>query len=78
MMDIHMHEPIAMAAMALGKHIYVQKPMAQTIAGALTEVVLAGAIAQRLPGQRLVYEPEHLRFRGNDQATALIHHSLPG
>lgn len=46
--------------------------------GPLTEVVLAGAIAQRLPGQRLVYEPEQLRFRGNDQATALIHHSLPG
>ena len=160
----HMHEPIAMAAMALGKHIYVQKPMAQTIAGArrmtelppaapapstldwplwrgdkgtiwvnhayapvllpvermtewrdrlppktlprvegshyanfirackaleepgapfdyagpLTQVMPAGAIAQRLPGQRLVYEPEQLRVRGNDQATALIHHSLPG
>ena len=27
----HMHAPIAMAAMALGKHVYVQKPLATTI-----------------------------------------------
>lgn len=27
----HMHAPIAMAAMQLGKHVYVQKPMAHTI-----------------------------------------------
>ncbi|HOE66852.1 MAG TPA: Gfo/Idh/MocA family oxidoreductase [Candidatus Hydrogenedentes bacterium] len=27
----HMHAPIAMAAMQLGKHVYVQKPMARTI-----------------------------------------------
>ncbi len=46
-------------------------------AGPLTEVVLAGAIAQRLPGQRLAYEAEGMRFTGNDRATALIHHPMP-
>jgi len=30
----HMHVPIAMAAIQLGKHVYVQKPMAHTIAEA--------------------------------------------
>ena len=28
----HMHGPIALAAMELGKHVYVQKPMARTVA----------------------------------------------
>ena len=28
----HMHFPIAMAAMALGKHVFIEKPMAHTIA----------------------------------------------
>ena len=27
----HMHAPIAMAAMSLGKHVYVQKPLATTV-----------------------------------------------
>lgn len=30
----HMHGPIALAAMQLGKHVYVQKPMSRTIAEA--------------------------------------------
>ena len=46
-------------------------------AGPLTEIVLAGAIAQRMPGQRLVYNREAMRFEGNPAATALIHRSLP-
>lgn len=45
--------------------------------GPLTEVVLAGVIAQRLPGRKLVYEAEAMRFRGEDEATALIHRALP-
>ena len=28
----HMHGPVALAAMQLGKHVYVQKPMARTVA----------------------------------------------
>lgn len=32
----HMHFPIAMAAMALGKHVFVEKPMAHTIEEART------------------------------------------
>src|SRR5690606_11490149 len=28
----HMHGPISLAAMALGKHVYVQKPLAQNLA----------------------------------------------
>jgi predicted dehydrogenase len=30
----HMHAPIAMSAMQLGKHVYVQKPMAHTVSEA--------------------------------------------
>jgi predicted dehydrogenase len=46
-------------------------------AGPLTEIVLAGAIAQRFPGQRLVYDPRRMKFTGNADATALIHSPLP-
>jgi predicted dehydrogenase len=37
----HMHFPIAMAAMALGKHVFVEKPMAHTIAEARTLAKIA-------------------------------------
>jgi predicted dehydrogenase len=46
-------------------------------AGPLTETVLTGAIAQRLPGQLLEYDPAAMAFRGNAEATALIHDALP-
>ncbi|WP_414662325.1 Gfo/Idh/MocA family protein [Horticoccus sp. 23ND18S-11] len=37
----HMHYPIAMAAMALGKHVFVEKPMSHTIAEARTMAKVA-------------------------------------
>jgi predicted dehydrogenase len=37
----HMHFPIALAAMALGKHVFVEKPMAHTIAEARTLAKIA-------------------------------------
>jgi predicted dehydrogenase len=46
-------------------------------AGPLTEIVLAGTIAQRLPGERLVYNPKKMIFEGHAAATRLIHHALP-
>ena len=38
----HMHFPIAMAAMALGKHVFVEKPMAHTIAETRIMAKIAG------------------------------------
>ena len=46
-------------------------------AGPLTEFVLAGAIAQRLPGRKLTYDPVSMTFPGNADATALIQNTLP-
>ena len=37
----HMHFPIAMCAMALGKHVFVEKPMSHTIAEARTMATIA-------------------------------------
>lgn len=42
-------------------------------AGPLTEFVLAGAIAQRNPGRKLVYDPVAMAFTGDAKATELIH-----
>ncbi len=38
----HMHFPIAMAAMALGKHVFVEKPMCHTIAETRVMAKIAG------------------------------------
>ncbi len=38
----HMHFPIAMAAMALGKHVFVEKPMSHTIAETRVMAKIAG------------------------------------
>lgn len=46
-------------------------------AGPLTEVVLAGAIAQRCPGRPLVYNRKAMKFDGDAEATALIQRSMP-
>ena len=43
----------------------------------LTEIVLAGTIAQRLPGRKLIYDPVSMSFPGDAEATALISHTLP-
>jgi predicted dehydrogenase len=45
-------------------------------AGPLTEFVLAGAIAQRLPGRKLVYDPVTMSFPGHADATALVRSTL--
>ena len=43
----HMHAPIAMAAMSLGKHVYVQKPLATTV---YETRMLAAAAREKTPG----------------------------
>lgn len=61
----HMHFPIAMAAMARGKHVFVQKPMARTVweAREMTRVAQEKGLATMMgnqghanEGTRLVYE----------------------
>lgn len=45
-------------------------------AGPLTEIVLAGAIAQRFPGEKLVYNRAAMKFEGNSKATERIHRAV--
>lgn len=47
-------------------------------AGPLTECVLAGTIAQRLPGRRLTFDAKALSFTGDADATALVNESVRG
>lgn len=49
----HMHVPVAMAAIQLGKHVYVQKPMAHTIveARALTAAAKAADVVTQMGNQ---------------------------
>jgi predicted dehydrogenase len=49
----HMHFPIAMAAMALGKHVFVEKPMAHTIVEArkLAQVAREKKLATQMGNQ---------------------------
>ena len=49
----HMHVPIAMAAIQLGKHVYVQKPMAHTIqeARAVTAAAKAAGVVTQMGNQ---------------------------
>ncbi len=46
-------------------------------AGPFTEVVLLGALAQRLPGVKLLWNAEKLEFQGNPAATALVKDPVP-
>jgi predicted dehydrogenase len=41
-------------------------------AGLLTETVLLGVIASRVPGQRLLWDPKNLRFTNSDRATRFV------
>jgi predicted dehydrogenase len=49
----HMHIPVAMAAIQLGKHVYVQKPMAHTIeeARAVTKAAKAAGVVTQMGNQ---------------------------
>ncbi len=49
----HMHYPIAMVAMALGKHVFVEKPMAHTVAEArmLAKVAREKRVATQMGNQ---------------------------
>jgi predicted dehydrogenase len=53
----HMHAPIAMAAMALGKHVYVQKPLATTVHE--TRMLAAAARDRRLVSQMGIQISSH-------------------
>ena len=53
----HMHAPIALGAMALGKHVYVQKPLALTIRE--TRVLAAAAREKRLVSQMGIQTSSH-------------------
>jgi predicted dehydrogenase len=53
----HMHAPIALAAMALGKHVYVQKPLAVTIRE--TRLLAATAREKRLVSQMGIQTSSH-------------------
>ena len=41
-------------------------------AGSLTETVLLGVIASRVPGRRLQWDPENLRFTNSDKANRFV------
>jgi hypothetical protein len=43
-----------------------------TVAGPYVEWLLLGAISWRFPNQKLLWDPENLRFTNNDQANAFI------
>ncbi|MBL6763619.1 MAG: Gfo/Idh/MocA family oxidoreductase [Verrucomicrobiae bacterium] len=49
----HMHAPVAMAAIQLGKHVYVQKPMAHTVleARALTAAAKSAGVVSQMGNQ---------------------------
>ena len=53
----HMHAPIAMAAMARGKHVYVQKPLATTVHE--TRMLAAAARERRLVSQMGIQISSH-------------------
>ena len=53
----HMHAPIAMAAMSLGKHVYVQKPLATTVHE--TRMLAAAARKKRLVSQMGIQISSH-------------------
>ena len=53
----HMHAPIAMAAMQLGKHVYVQKPLATTVYE--TRMLAAEAREKRLVTQMGIQISSH-------------------
>ena len=53
----HMHAPIAMAAMSLGKHVYVQKPLATTVRE--TRMLAAAAREKRLVSQMGIQISSH-------------------
>jgi predicted dehydrogenase len=61
----HMHAPIAMAAMAQGKHVYVQKPLATTVRE--TRMLANAARERRLVSQMGIQISSHPTQRATEQ-----------
>lgn len=69
----HMHAPIALAAMALGKHVYCQKPLSHTVfeARTMTEAAAKAGVVTQMGNQI----QSHTFYR---TATQIVHDGIIG
>jgi predicted dehydrogenase len=61
----HMHAPIALSAMAMGKPVYVQKPLALTVRE--TRILALEAAERKLPTQMGIQISSHISQRAAEQ-----------